>query len=46
MSEEKYIIKADGDTGESAFIFCCFATFWLTIEDPDIIDAIIHFLMK
>lgn len=46
MCEEKNIIKVDSDTGESAFVLCCFITFWITIEDPDIIDAIIHFLMK
>jgi len=46
MSEEKNIIEVDTDTGASYFVFCCFVTFWLTIEDPDIIDAIIHYLMK
>ena len=45
MSEEKKI-KLNINSGDGAFIFCCFATIWLTIEDPDIIDAIIHFLMK
>ena len=44
MDQEKNIIKVDA--GERVFIFCCFMTLWLTIEDPDIIDAIIHFLMK
>lgn len=32
--------------GEGVFILCLFATFWITIEDPDVIDAIIFFLMK
>lgn len=45
MDDDKKI-NINLSSGDGAFIFCCFATFWLTIEEPDIIDAIIHFLMK
>jgi hypothetical protein len=46
MSEETNKFKINVNSRDGALIFCCFATFWLTIGTPDIIDAIIEFLMK
>ena len=46
MDQEKILVKFDSFAGESALVFCCFATSLLTIGDPDIIDAIIFYLMK
>ena len=46
MKDELEKMKINISSADGAFIFGCFATFWLTIEDPDIIDAVISFLMK
>lgn len=34
------------NNSEAIFIFCVFLSFWLTAGDPDIIDAIVYYLMQ
>ena len=41
MEKEKFVIYQD-----EFFMFFVLVAIWITIGDPDIIDALIHFLMK
>lgn len=34
------------DLSEAALIVCIFITAWLTDGDPDLLDALIHWLMR
>lgn len=41
MEKEKIVIYQD-----DFFMFFVLVAIWATIGDPDVIDALIHFLMK
>lgn len=44
--ESKPSIRFSTDVSEAAFILCIFVTIWLTGGDPDLLDALIHWLMR
>ena len=45
-SGELFNINIGSRIDYAILVFCLFATFWLTVGDPDIIDAVIHYLMR
>lgn len=48
MEERKVTVKFEFDNEliAAVLIFCIFASCWLFVGEPDLMDAIISFLMK